>query len=63
MKDALIGLSFWLFYHELIVGIISWGTGVNWWLFQPFVILIALLMFGLTYGSQTKEDTEWYEND
>jgi TM2 domain-containing membrane protein YozV len=61
--DALVAFFFWFGYHEIIASVISHGTGVNWWLFQPFVILISLLMFGLTYGSQTKDDMDWYDND
>lgn len=60
-KDALITFLFWFGYHETIASIVSSGTGWNWWYFQPFVIFVSLLMFGLTYGSQTKMDREWYE--
>ena len=62
-KDALFAFLFWFGYHETIASIVSSGTGVNWWYFQPFVILVSLLMFGLTYGSQTKMDRDWHEND
>jgi len=64
-KDALIGLAFWLAYGEFIAGVIYFGSGINFWILQPFVILVTLLMFGLTYGSQTKADHEkdWYSND
>jgi len=62
-KDALIAFLFWFGYHETVASIVSYGTGFNWWILQVFVILISLLMFGLTYGSQTKMDTKWYEND
>jgi hypothetical protein len=61
--DALVTFLFWFGYHEAIASIISYGNGINWWIFQPFVILISLLMFGLTYGSQTKSDAEWYEDN
>jgi hypothetical protein len=62
-KDALIGILFWFGYHEIIASIISYGTGVNWWYLQPAVVVISLLLFGLTSGSQTKGDAEWYEDN
>ena len=61
--DALIAFLFWFGYHEIIGSIISWGTGFSWWWMQVPVILISVLIFALTYGSQTKMDREWYEND
>ena len=62
-KDALFAFLFWFSYHEAIASIVSSGTGFNWWYFQPFVILVSMLMVALTFGSQTKMDTEWHEND
>ena len=62
-KDALIALAFWFGYHELIASIVSYYTGFSWWILQIFVIIVSLLMTSLTYGSQTKADTEWYEDD
>jgi hypothetical protein len=61
-KDALIAFLFWFGYHETISSIVSFGTGWNWWYFQPFVVFVTLLMFAVTFGSQTKMDTEWYED-
>jgi hypothetical protein len=62
-KDALLVFSFWFLYHETIVTIISFGTGFSWWILQIPAILISLLIFALTYGSQTKMDREWHENN
>jgi hypothetical protein len=61
-KDALIGLLFWFGYGELLVSLTSVWTGWNWWLLQPFAILIAVFMVAMTFGSQTKMDTEWHED-
>lgn len=55
-KDAMIGLLFWGGYHELIATIVSYGTGWNWLYFQPFVILVTMLMVAMTFGSQTRSD-------
>jgi hypothetical protein len=62
-KDAVLVLLFWLVYHEAIATIVSFGTGFSWWWLQIPVILVSLLMVSLTYGSQTKSDRNWYEND
>lgn len=62
-KDFLFVILFWTTYHETIGSIICYGTGFSWWWMQIPVILISLFMAGLTYGSQTKADAEWYEND
>ena len=53
-KDALIALLFWGGYHELIASVVSAGTGWNWYYFQPFVVFLTVLMFAMTFGSQTK---------
>jgi len=55
-KSALIGLLFWFGYGEVIVSLTSVWTGWNWWLLQPFAILISVLMVALTFGSQTRSD-------
>jgi uncharacterized membrane protein len=62
-KDALIALLFWFGYHETVASIVSYGTGFNWWIMQPCVVFVSLLMFGVTYGSRTKMDTEWHEDN
>ena len=61
-KDALVMLLFWFAYHETIGTIVSYGTGFSWWWMQIPVVVISLLMLGLTDGSQTKSDAEWYED-
>jgi type IV secretory pathway VirB2 component (pilin) len=55
-KDALIGLLFWIGYHQIIATGVSFLTGWNWWHLQPFVILGSVLMFALTFGSQTRSE-------
>lgn len=62
-KDVLIGLLAWTGYNEVLATIASIWTGWNWWYFQPFVIIMSVLMVALTFGSQTKPDRNWYEND
>lgn len=62
-KDALLVISFWILYHEILSLIMALGLGINWLYFQIPVILMSLLMFALTSGSQTKMDREWNEND
>jgi hypothetical protein len=55
-KDALIGLLFWFVYGEVVVSLTSMWVGWNWWLLQPFAILISILMVAMTFGSQTRSD-------
>jgi hypothetical protein len=62
-KDGLIAFLFWFTYHEIIVSIVSYGTGFSWWILQIPAILLSVVITALTYGSQTKPDREWYEND
>jgi hypothetical protein len=54
-RNAFVSLTFWFVYHQIIATIISFGTGVNWWILQPFVVVLSLLMMSLTAGSQTKD--------
>lgn len=55
-KDALVALLFWFGYYEIIATIVSFGTGTNWWILQPFVIGITLFIVAMTKGSQTRGD-------
>lgn len=62
-KDAMIGLLLWIAYNEIVALVASLWLGWNWLYLQPFVILVSVLLVTLTFGSQTKPDRNWYEND
>ena len=62
-KNVLIGFFLWIAYNELVTFIAALWLSWNWLYLQPFVILGSLLMVALTFGSQTKPDRNWYEND
>jgi fatty acid desaturase len=62
-KDAVVALVFWIAYNELVTFVASLWLGWNWLYLQPFVILVSVLLVALTFGSQTKPDRNWNEND
>ena len=62
-KDAMIGLLLWIAYNEVVALVASLWLGWSWLYLQPFVILVSVLLVALTFGSQTKPDRNWYEND
>jgi hypothetical protein len=62
-KNAMVGLLLWIAYNEVVTLLASLWLGWNWLYLQPFVILVSVLLVALTFGSQTKPDRNWNEND